>query len=149
MFIRDGTPSGFKQMSTVVPSAMYGMSSTGTTLETTPLLPWRPAILSPGWMRRFTARNTLTIFSTPGARSSPWVILPRLSAKRRSNSFSCAWICIWARSMASAASSSFMRRVNQSLRFRPSSTASETVSPFFRFGPPLTTLPTICERRRA
>ena len=50
---------------------MYGMSSTGTIVDTTPLLPWRPAILSPGWMRRFTARNTLTIFSTPGARSSP------------------------------------------------------------------------------
>jgi hypothetical protein len=32
------------------------MSSTGTIIETTPLLPWRPAILSPGWMRRFTAR---------------------------------------------------------------------------------------------
>ena len=56
MFIRLGTPSGFSTMSTVVPSAMYGMSSTGTIIETTPLLPWRPAILSPGWMRRFTAR---------------------------------------------------------------------------------------------
>ncbi|MNT10204.1 hypothetical protein D3C72_1450210 [compost metagenome] len=120
MFIRDGTPSGFSTMSTVSPEAMYGMSSTGTTLDTTPLLPWRPAILSPGWMRRFTARNTLTIFSTPGARSSPAVILPRLSAKRRSNSFSCAWICFCARSMASAASSSFMRSTNQSAFFRPS-----------------------------
>ena len=56
MFIRLGTPSGLSTMSTVVPSAMYGMSSTGTIVETTPLLPWRPAILSPGWMRRFTAR---------------------------------------------------------------------------------------------
>ena len=56
MFIRLGTPSGLSTMSTVWPSAMYGMSSTGTIIETTPLLPWRPAILSPGWMRRFTAR---------------------------------------------------------------------------------------------
>ncbi len=55
-FIRDGTPSGFSTMSTGVPSAMYGMSSTGVILETTPLLPWRPAILSPGCRRRLTAR---------------------------------------------------------------------------------------------
>ena len=34
-------------MSTGVPSAMKGMSSTGTILATMPLLPWRPAILSP------------------------------------------------------------------------------------------------------
>ena len=30
--------------------------ATGTIMEMTPLLPWRPAILSPGWRRRFTAR---------------------------------------------------------------------------------------------
>ena len=39
--------------------------------ETTPLLPWRPAILSPGWILRFTATKTLTIFITPGGNSSP------------------------------------------------------------------------------
>ncbi len=55
-FMRDGTPSGFSTMSTGVPSAMYGMSSTGTIVEITPLLPCRPAILSPGCTRRFTAR---------------------------------------------------------------------------------------------
>ena len=55
-FIRDGTPSGFSTMSTGVPSAVYGMSSTGTIVEITPLLPCRPAILSPGCTRRFTAR---------------------------------------------------------------------------------------------
>jgi len=38
------------------------MSSTGTILEITPLLPWRPAILSPGCSLRFTATKTLTIF---------------------------------------------------------------------------------------
>src|SRR5256885_4222888 len=36
--------------------------------DTTPLLPWRPAILSPGWILRFTATKTLTIFITPGGR---------------------------------------------------------------------------------
>ncbi len=56
MFMREGTPSGFSTMSIGVPSARYGMSSTGTIVDTTPLLPCRPAILSPGWMRRFTAR---------------------------------------------------------------------------------------------
>ncbi len=56
MFMREGTPSGFSTMSTGVPSAANGMSSTGTIVEMTPLLPWRPAILSPGCTRRFTAR---------------------------------------------------------------------------------------------
>ena len=42
------------------------MSSCGTIFDTTPLLPWRPAILSPGWILRFTATKTLTIFITPG-----------------------------------------------------------------------------------
>ena len=45
--MRDGTPSGLSTMSTGVPSARNGMSSSGSTRETTPLLPWRPAILSP------------------------------------------------------------------------------------------------------
>src|SRR6478752_5811688 len=43
-FMREGTPSGFSTMSTGVPSSRYGMSSTGTMVEMTPLLPWRPAI---------------------------------------------------------------------------------------------------------
>ena len=73
--MREGTPSGFSTTSTGVPSSRYGMSSTGTMVEITPLLPCRPAILSPGCTRRFTARYTLTILSTPGARSSPAVIL--------------------------------------------------------------------------
>ena len=47
MFIRLGTPSGFSTMSTGVPSSRYGMSSSGRRRDTTPLLPWRPAILSP------------------------------------------------------------------------------------------------------
>ncbi len=42
-----GTPSGFNTMSTGVPSARNGMSSSFTMRATTPLFPWRPAILSP------------------------------------------------------------------------------------------------------
>ena len=71
-------------MSTGVPSAMYGMSSTGTIFDTTPLLPWRPAILSPGCRRRLTATYTLTIFCTPGGSSSPCV----------SFCFFCSNICV-------------------------------------------------------
>ena len=41
--------------------------------RSTPLLPWRPAILSPGCRRRLTATYTLTIFCTPGGSSSPCV----------------------------------------------------------------------------
>jgi hypothetical protein len=37
--MREGTPSGFSTMSIGVPSSMCGMSSTGTILEITPLLP--------------------------------------------------------------------------------------------------------------
>ena len=84
-FIREGTPSGFNTMSTGRPSAINGISSAGAILETTPLLPWRPAILSPGCKRRLTAKYTLTIFVTPGCKSSPWVSLVRFSSKASSN----------------------------------------------------------------
>jgi DNA-directed RNA polymerase subunit beta len=52
-FIRDGTPIGLRMMSTGVPSGRYGMSSSGRIREMTPLLPWRPAILSPSEIFRF------------------------------------------------------------------------------------------------
>ena len=120
MFIRDGTPSGFSTMSTGVPSSTYGMSSTGTIVEMTPLLPWRPAILSPGWMRRFTARYTFTIFSTPGARSSPAVILARFSSKRFSNSLRCSLQALCRALDGAFASSSCMRISNHCSRGRPS-----------------------------
>jgi hypothetical protein len=45
--MRDGTPKGLSTTSTGVPSGMQGMSSSGRILAMTPLLPWRPAILSP------------------------------------------------------------------------------------------------------
>ena len=70
MFIRLGTPSGLRTMSTGVPSGRYGMSSSGRTLAMTPLLPWRPAILSPTETLRFWATDTRTRRFTPGWRSS-------------------------------------------------------------------------------
>ncbi len=42
-------------MSTIVPSSKNGMSSSRTTFATIPLLPWRPAILSPTRSLRFLA----------------------------------------------------------------------------------------------
>src|SRR3546814_9066248 len=58
------------------------MSSSGMMREMTPLLPWRPAILSPGCSLRFTATKTLTIFITPGGSSSPRCSFSTLSSKR-------------------------------------------------------------------
>src|SRR6187200_2319531 len=54
----------------------------GTIWLITPLLPWRPAILSPGWIFRFTATKTLTIFITPGGSSSPRCSFSTLSMNR-------------------------------------------------------------------
>ena len=71
MFIRLGTPSGLRTMSTGVPSGRNGMSSTGRILAMTPLLPWRPAILSPTAIFRFCATLTRTSRFTPGSSSSP------------------------------------------------------------------------------
>ena len=71
MFMRLGTPSGLRMTSTGVPSSRNGMSSSGTILEITPLLPWRPASLSPSEILRFLATNTRTRSLTPGDRSSP------------------------------------------------------------------------------
>src|SRR6266516_2232150 len=69
--MRDGTPSGLRMMSMGVPSARYGMSSIGRILAITPLLPWRPASLSPSEILRFWATYTRTSWFTPGASSSP------------------------------------------------------------------------------
>ena len=70
MFIRLGTPSGLRMMSTGVPSGRNGMSSAGRIFAITPLLPWRPAILSPTEILRFWATDTRTSRLTPGWRSS-------------------------------------------------------------------------------
>ena len=71
MFMRLGTPSGLRMTSTGVPSSRNGMSCSSTILEMTPLLPWRPASLSPSAILRFLATNTRTRSLTPGDRSSP------------------------------------------------------------------------------
>ena len=47
------------------------MSSCGRILEITPLLPCRPASLSPSWILRFWATYTRTSSLTPGGSSSP------------------------------------------------------------------------------
>ena len=44
------------------------MSSTGRILEMTPLLPWRPASLSPSLILRFWATYTRTSWLTPGGQ---------------------------------------------------------------------------------
>ena len=56
-------------ISTGVPSARNGTSSVATTLEMTPLLPCRPAILSPSVAFRRCATPTRTSLSTPAGRS--------------------------------------------------------------------------------
>jgi len=61
-FMREGTPSGLSTISTGVPSGRNGSSCSGRVCEITPLLPCRPAILSPTWSLRFMAMNTLTCF---------------------------------------------------------------------------------------
>ena len=71
-FIREGTPIGFKIISTGVPSAKYGISSSGRIRAITPLLPWRPAILSPVASLLVWATQTLTNLLTPGGNSSFW-----------------------------------------------------------------------------
>ncbi len=70
MFMRLGTPSGLRITSMGVPSSRWGMSASGTIFEITPLLPWRPASLSPSAILRFLATYTRTRSLTPGGRSS-------------------------------------------------------------------------------
>ena len=71
-FILEGTPIGFSIISSGVPSGRNGISSLGKTLETTPLFPCRPAILSPWLIFLVCATQTLTVFVTPGCKSSPF-----------------------------------------------------------------------------
>src|SRR6185295_8190979 len=70
MFMRRGTPWVFRMMSTGVPSGRNGMSSTARILPMTPLLPWRPASLSPSEILRFCATYTRTNSLTPAGSSS-------------------------------------------------------------------------------
>ena len=70
IFIRDGTPNGFKTISNGLPFGKNGISSTGKILDTTPLFPCRPAILSPTEIFLFCAIYTLTNLFTPFGTSS-------------------------------------------------------------------------------
>ena len=74
-FILLGTPIGLRIISIGVPSSRYGMSSLGSTLETTPLFPCLPAILSPCVIFLVWAIQTLTIFWTPGNNWSPFSLV--------------------------------------------------------------------------
>ncbi len=74
-FILEGTPRGLRTISTGVPFGRYGMSSSASILDITPLLPCLPAILSPTCSFLFTAILTFTTFSTPGGSSSGLVSL--------------------------------------------------------------------------
>ena len=151
MFIRDGTPNGFSTISTVRPSAMYGMSSTGRMRDTTPLLPWRPAILSPACKRRLMAINTFTIFCTPGCNSSPWVIFFFLISYSASASsrLSCRLPLISSNCLAKP--SSAIRMSNQScLLAKEDKYLLVTSLPLANFnGPPLAVWPTIMRSIRS
>ncbi len=77
----------------------------------TPLLPWRPAILSPTWSLRFIATKTLTVLLTPGASSSPF-----------------------ARSCTRSAETFLMTSICESVRWRMRRTVSRISSSFsFKF----------------
>src|SRR5216110_1873741 len=99
-FIRDGTPNGLRTMSTGLPSGRNGMSSSGTMRAMMPLFPWRPAILSPTEILRFSATYTFTSWITPGGSSSGWRILSIWSSDFSS---------ILARSAAAASSTARIR----------------------------------------
>ncbi len=86
MFIRLGTPKGFKTMSTDRPSGKKGRSSSGKIQAMTPLLPCRPAILSPSDILRFCATYTRTSILTPGASSSLFAREKTLTSTTRPDS---------------------------------------------------------------
>ena len=66
------------------------MSSSGRMREITPLLPWRPAILSPTDSLRLMATYTLTILNTPGGSSSPFLSRAIFSSKTVLITFACS-----------------------------------------------------------
>ena len=124
------------------------MSSTGTMVEITPLLPCRPATLSPGCTRRLTAMYTFTILRTPAASSSPAVILRAFSVKRRSMS---SRICSRRSREASRLVLSLRLRMmisNHCSRERASSLRGVTLPGLKPSGPPSASLPSISSRTR-
>ena len=69
--MRDGTPKGERIISIGVPSAMYGISSSGKTVEITPLLPWRPESLSPTEIFLIWATSITIFLMMPASRVWP------------------------------------------------------------------------------
>ena len=125
------------------------MSSIGTILDTTPLLPWRPAILSPGWILRFTATKTLTIFITPGGSSSPRCSFSTLSMKRFSRPLRLSSYWFRSASISDISLSSETANCHHWLRGNSSSVALSILPPFLKpFGPATPILLTSMSDRR-
>ncbi len=125
------------------------MSSTGTIFDTTPLLPWRPAILSPGWILRFTATKTLTIFITPGGSSSPRCSFSTLSRKRCSRPFFDSSYCLRMASISAISLSFGEANCHHCERGYSSSTARVILESFLKpFGPAMPWRPSSISARR-
>src|SRR6266566_2365181 len=136
-------------MSTGLPSGRNGMSSSGTMRAMMPLFPWRPAILSPTEIFRFSATYTFTSWITPGGSSSGWRILSIWSSDFSS---------ILARSAVAASSTARIRSLTVLLVTRsvfrstsanctPSSCCFVSLVPWGRYSstvPALSMRPTSC-----
>src|ERR1700737_2460979 len=126
------------------------MSSLGTMREITPLLPWRPAILSPGWSLRFTATKTLTIFMTPGGCSSPRCNFSTLLSKRDVRPATASSICFLKPSISAILASSRIEICFHCAGVYSASTASViSVPDFMPRGPPTAISPSINSLSRA
>ena len=120
------------------------MSSLGTMREITPLLPWRPAILSPGCSFRFTATKTLTIFMTPGGSSSPRCSFSTLLSKRDVRPVTASSICFLKPSISAILASSRIEICFHCAGAYSASTASViSVPDFMPRGPPTAISPSI------
>ena len=109
------------------------MSSSGRMRAMTPLLPWRPAILSPTDSLRFMATKTLTSLITPGGSSSPRFSRLSFSAKSAFSTSICRSVLSTISLSSSSTSSSsapFTRSFRMSEWRRRDSTSRVSLSPF-------------------
>ena len=105
--------------------------------EMTPLLPCRPAILSPGCSLRFTATKTLTIFMTPGGSSSPRCSFSTLLSNRAVSAATASSICFFKPSISAILASSRIEICRHSAGGFSASTSSViSVPDFIPLGPP-------------
>jgi len=74
IFIREITHSGLRHTSICSPSAVYGISSSGTTIAMIPLFPCLPASLSHTSIFLVLATYTLIFFFTPALRLSHFLL---------------------------------------------------------------------------